>query len=101
MKLLVILRLRQNARVPRELLDAQLRATWGLHKNPAVRSVEQLADAPGAIVTVEERDAPAALALVEGLPLVRAELVTIDVLAVAPYVGWEQLFRGGGRQNES
>jgi len=57
-----------------------------------VRSIEELADAPGAVITMECADLAAALALIDPLPLVRAGLVSMELLPLRPYVGWERLF---------
>jgi len=92
MKLIAVLRLGPNVQLAAEVLDAQLRATWRLHKHAAVRSIEELADAPGAVITMECADLAAAFALIEPLPLVQAGLVSMDLLPLRPYVGWERLF---------
>jgi hypothetical protein len=84
--------------VTREHLDAYMvdeaRQTWALLKAGLVREAYRRTDRPGAVLLLEAAGLDDAASIVGDLPLVRAHLVTYDLMAVGAFTGLDALMDG-------
>jgi hypothetical protein len=81
------------------LRAAEAKAVWDLFTADVVRRAFYRADRPGALLELEATSATEALQHVSQLPAVKAGVIVIaDLVALAPYTGYEALFadEGGG-----
>jgi muconolactone delta-isomerase len=73
-------------------LQAEARRIWDLQQSGAVREVYFTAEHHTAVLVLECGNAEAAHHLLDTLPLVRAGLITFDVIPLVPYDGVARLF---------
>ena len=73
-------------------IKEEARRIWDLQQSGAVREVYFTADRHTAVLVLECGDAEAARSLLDTLPLVRAGLITFDVIPLVPYDGVARLF---------
>jgi muconolactone delta-isomerase len=79
-----------------EVLEAEARKAWDLYQSGVLRELYFTADTHEAVLVLECADAGEARSRLSELPLVRAGLIDFKVLPLAPYPGFERLFRGEG-----
>ena len=77
-----------------ELLRAEAAKAWELYQAGILREAYFTADTHEAVLILECADAGEARSRLSELPLVRAGLIDFNVLPLAPYPGFERLFRG-------
>ncbi len=98
MQYLVILRLKPDA--PREkigpLLKPESQSAWELVQAGVARSLWYLKGGSGAVALLEAADDTEAEAHVAGLPMVREGVLTVEILPLFPYSGFERLFARPG-----
>ena len=70
------------------LLPVELDAARELYTNGAFRDIRSRGDVPGALITVEARDADHAAEIVASLPLAKAEMMDVQIIPVLPYRGF-------------
>ncbi len=70
------------------LLPVELDVARGLYTSGAFRDIRSRGDIPGALITVEARDAEQAAEIVATLPLARAEMIDVQIIPVLPYRGF-------------
>jgi hypothetical protein len=75
------------------LKEAEARRAWGLYRAGAIRQLHFRCDQPLAVLELECASLAEARALVDTLPLVQAGLIAFDLIALAPYPGFERLFK--------
>jgi muconolactone delta-isomerase len=73
-------------------LQAEARRIWELQQSGALREVYFTAERHTAVLVLECSDAEAARHLLDTLPLVRAGLISFDVIPLVPYDGVARLF---------
>ena len=76
-------------------LEAEARAVWELRRSGWVRAVWFRADQKTAVLELEAESLAEAEARLEGLPLVSQGLIHFELIPLAPYTGFERLFRDG------
>ena len=76
----------------RPLLKDEARGVWELQQSGALREIYFNADQHTAVLVLECSDSEAASQLVERLPLVKAGLITFDLIPLVPYDGYARLF---------
>ncbi|MBN2305094.1 MAG: superoxide dismutase [Anaerolineae bacterium] len=74
-------------------LDAETRRVWELVQAGTIREMYFRQDRTQAVIVLECDDADAARAVLETLPLVRAGLITFEVIPLRAYPGFRRLFR--------
>ena len=65
---------------------------WEMIASGALRSIQYIKGPVGAVLTLEVGEEDEVKTLIDALPLVRAGLVNVDILALAPYTGFASLF---------
>ena len=82
--------------IPPEELQPHLKAeaarVWELYRTGVFRELYFRADSPNAVLVLECGDVEDAWEVLETLPLVKAGLITFDVIPLAPYPGFSRLF---------
>ena len=73
-------------------LKDEARRIWELQQSGALREVYFTAERHTAVLVLECSDAEAARHLLDTLPLVRAGLISFDVIPLVPYDGYARLF---------
>jgi hypothetical protein len=73
-------------------LKAEAARAWELYQAGIFRELYFRQDWPGAVLMLECADLAAAEQVLATLPLVRAGLITFDLLPLAPYPGFARLF---------
>ncbi len=73
-------------------LKAEARRAWELIQSGALRELYFRADQPDAVLIFECASVGEARALLDTLPLVRAGLITFELVPLAPYPGLARLF---------
>ena len=74
-------------------LEAEARQVWELYKNGVIREIYFRADKKSAIIILECKDTEEAEEKLATLPLVRENLIYFELMPLAPYPGYERLFR--------
>ena len=74
------------------LLKAEARGVWELQQSGALREIFFNAEQNTAVLVLEYSDIVAARNLLATLPLVKAGLITFDVIPLVPYDGFARLF---------
>jgi hypothetical protein len=94
MLIYAIMRLKPNATLDAVVARGpeEARAVWAQIKGDIFRKVSLRIDAPGAVVEVEAASVDAVRAAFASLPLVRDDLVDVDVIPVGPYNNLEAIF---------
>lgn len=83
-----------TAEQTRPFLKEEAAKVWDLYQAGVVREVHFRADRSNAVLVLECPDLKTAGRVLESLPLVREELVTFEVIPLAPYPGFARLFAG-------
>jgi len=73
-------------------LKAEARSIWELQQSGALREIFFNAEQHTAVLVLECSDVEAARNLLATLPLVKAGLITFDVIPLVPYDGFARLF---------
>ncbi len=73
-------------------LKAEARRAWELAQSGALRELYFRADQPDAVLIFECAGVDEARNLLATLPLVRAGLITFELIPLAPYPGFARLF---------
>ena len=71
---------------------AEARRVWELYQTGVLREFYFRADRDEAVLILECRDAAEAHHVLGSLPLVKAGLITFELIPLAPYPGFERLF---------
>ena len=74
------------------LLKAESRRIWELQQSGALRESYFRADQHNAVLVLECADMEEAQQLLSTLPLVKAVLITFEIIPLAPYDGFARLF---------
>ena len=74
------------------LLEAEARGVWELQQSGSLREAYFNADQHTSVLVLECSDFSAARQLLATLPLVKAGLITFDVILLIPYDGFARLF---------
>ncbi len=75
----------------RLLRDEALRV-WELHQEGVIREIHFRDDRPDAVLLLECPDLDMAERALSSLPLVKAGLISFEVIPLRPYSGFERLF---------
>ena len=73
-------------------LKAEAARVWELYQSGMVREVYFRADQHTAVLAMECADAAMARDVLDTLPLVKAGLITFELIPLAPYPGFARLF---------
>ncbi len=73
-------------------LKAEAARAWELYQAGVFREMYFRADEPSAVLILECADVEAARAALDTLPLVKAGLITFDLIPLVPYPGFSRLF---------
>ncbi len=73
-------------------LEAEAARVWGLYEAGVFREIYFRADRPEAVLVLECASVEEADRVLAGLPLVKAGLITFDLLPLIPYPGFARLF---------
>lgn len=71
---------------------AEASQVWDLYQQGLIRELYFRADRPAAILVLECASVDEACAVLNTLPLVRAGLITFEIIPLAPYPGFARLF---------
>jgi hypothetical protein len=90
---LAILRVRSNVTEEQQaaIRRAEVEAVWELTKSGILRSI-RFSDGPGAVLEIEAASRDEAAAHIAALPMVEADLLSVDLLALIPFTGFAALF---------
>jgi hypothetical protein len=93
MQFLAILRVHSHATENQQaaLRRAEAEAVWKLTESGILRSI-RFSDAPGAVLEIEAGSREEAAAHIAALPMVEADLLSVDLLALSPFTGFATLF---------
>jgi len=93
MQFLAILRVRSNVTEEQQarLRRAEVEAVWELTRSGILRSI-RFSDGPGAVLEIEATNRDEAAAHIAALPMVEADLLSVDLLALSPFIGFAVLF---------
>ena len=73
-------------------LEAEAARVWGLYQAGVFRGLYFRADRPEAVLVLECASVEEADRVLAGFPLVKAGLITFDLLPLIPYPGFSRLF---------
>jgi muconolactone delta-isomerase len=73
-------------------LKAEARAVWELYQSGLIRELYFRADRSEAVLLLECETAETVREILGSLPLVRAGLISFDVIPLVPYPGFARLF---------
>lgn len=79
--------------VPDGLLREEAERVWELVRSGVIRQIYFRQDARRAVLELECADGKEAEEILSGLPLVREKRIRFQVIPLAPYDGFERLFR--------
>lgn len=74
-------------------LEAEARRAWDLHQEGLIRELYFRADRAEAVLVLECADVAEAEAVLATLPLVRAGLITFELIPLRAYPGFARLFK--------
>ncbi len=74
-------------------LEAEATRVWELYKKGVIREIYFRADRTSAVLILECEDPKEAKGELSTLPLVREGLIYFDIIPLAPYPGFERLFK--------
>ena len=74
-------------------LEAEARRVWELYKNGVIREIYFRADRTSAVLILECENLEEAKEILSTLPLVQEDLIYFDFIPLAPYPGFERLFK--------
>jgi hypothetical protein len=77
-------------------LKAEAARVWELYQAGVLREIDFRQDQPSAVLTLECGSVQEAQQALATLPLVRAGLITFDLLPLRPYTGYARLFAMDG-----
>ena len=75
------------------LLRPEAERAWELYRSGVIRELYFRADREEAVLILECRDIEEASRALDSLPLVHNGLISFDLIPLAPYPGFERLFR--------
>ena len=75
-------------------LKAEAQRVWELYQNGVIRELYFRADRSEAVLMLECTNMDEAKQILESLPLVKAGLITFEVIPLVPYPGFARLFAG-------
>ncbi|NJN93394.1 MAG: superoxide dismutase [Anaerolineales bacterium] len=75
-------------------LKAEAARVWQLYQAGTIREIYFRADVSEAVLILEVADVNEANAVLATLPLVKAGLITFDIIPLRPYTGFARLFEG-------
>jgi hypothetical protein len=81
------------------LLQAEAKQAWGLLQAGVIREIYFRADRHAAVLVLECASTQEAHDVLATLPLVRAGLISFEVIPLAPYPGFARLFSGCDRDD--
>lgn len=88
----------EQAGIPASQFEAHLRdealTVWRLYQYDIIRELYFRVDQNTAVLTLECEDVAEAKTELATLPLVKAGLITLELLPLKPYPGFARLFRG-------
>ncbi|MGZ9164207.1 MAG: muconolactone Delta-isomerase family protein [Anaerolineales bacterium] len=73
-------------------LKSEAKRVWELYQNGTIRELYFREDRSEAVLILECADASEARQMLESLPLVKAGLITFDIIPLVPYPGIARLF---------
>ena len=76
-----------------QLVEAEAQAVWQLYEIEQVRSFYYLADMSGVVLMLEVQNLEEAKTIIKSLPMVKANLLNVELLPLKPYTGLESLFK--------
>ena len=74
-------------------LEAEARRVWELYKKGVIREIYFRADRTSAVLILECENLEEAKEKLSTLPLVQEDLIYFDFIPLAPYPGFERLFK--------
>jgi hypothetical protein len=74
----------------------ELRHTWASYKSGMLRDIYFRQDRPGVAIFLECDSVDAASKALAEFPLVKANLITFEIIPLGPFVNWELLFAKNG-----
>ena len=77
-------------------VEAEAARAWELYQAGVIRELYFRGDRPVAVLVLECADAREARQMLATLPLVKAGLITFEIIPLAPYPGFARLFAGKG-----
>lgn len=83
-----------SAKEFRPHLKAEAARVWELYQAGIIREIYFRADVSEAVLILECADLNEANTLLATLPLVKAGLITFDIIPLRPYGGFARLFEG-------
>jgi hypothetical protein len=75
-----------------ELLATEAKCVWELYQEGTIRELYFTKDNYEAVLILECEDAEEAQRVIDSLPLVKAELISFNLLPLVPYDGFARLF---------
>ena len=75
-----------------ELKRAEAARAWELYQSGVFREIYFRQDSPSAVLILECADVAEADEILNTLPLVKAGLITFDLMPLIPYPGFSRLF---------
>ena len=75
-------------------LEAEAKRVWELYKKGVIREIYFRADQTSAVLILECENLKEAKEKLSTLPLVQENLIYFDFIPLAPYPGFERLFKG-------
>ena len=75
------------------LLEAEAIRVWELYKEGVIREIYFRADRTSAVLILECENLEEAIEKLSTLPLVQEDLIYFDFIPLAPYPGFERLFK--------
>lgn len=84
----------------RPLLEAEARQVWELYRQGVIRDLYFRPDEHAAVLILECAGVSAARDALAALPLVQAGLIAFEIIPLAPYTGFERLFRPSNGEAE-
>jgi hypothetical protein len=73
-------------------LRAEALRVWELNKAEVIREIYFRKDRPAAVLILECANVEEARKVLDTLPLVKAGLITFEIIPLAPYPGYARLF---------
>jgi muconolactone delta-isomerase len=74
-------------------LRTEAAKVWELQQRGIIREIYFRQDEPSAVLILECSDADEARDILNSMPLVKENLITFDIIPLAPYPGFSRLFR--------
>lgn len=74
-------------------LEAEARRVWELYKEGVIREIYFRANRTSAVLILECENLEEAIEILSTLPLVQEDLIYFDFIPLAPYPGFERLFK--------